>query len=96
MSFALIALAAVVTLATALYWYYPETTRKWFGRFLWTRRVAFALLLLLFAVTLLSTGIGYLVLAGAVILGAMWLYVLVFTDIDVPRPSEVWPLSEVL
>lgn len=96
MATALIALLAVLVVGTALYWYFPEPTETWFGRILWTRKWAFRLILLVFALTLLSTGIGYLVVVGALILGAAWLFVLFYTDVTVPRPGDVWPLSEVL
>lgn len=71
-------IAGVVVLAWWLTTRRPRATRRWLERILFARTVIVGAFLILVALALITTGVWYIVLIGAVILLLIALYVLIF------------------
>lgn len=77
--------AAAVLIGLVAVWRFPETTKRWYERFVAARNVVYAVIVVLMMIVLLQTGSLQLMLVGAFI--ALILVIALFFDS---------PLGEVL
>lgn len=85
-----VVIALAIAIPVVLVRDFRQPTRRAFEWGILIRKVGLGIILILLAITLLASGIGWMVLAGGVLFAILWTYLLLFTNIDISGPREVF------